>query len=129
MRIDNYLIDLIVANIRVEYCGTHNSDPNSPLLGRAAYFRLYHKDGTYISKVTTPVKVINPSIKTRDMLLKRELKRRIEAIQETCETDRYGQVHIYMIDPYSIRRVLDAIEGKYVHTKELPNGEYKSYIK
>lgn len=81
------------------------------------------QDGTYISKVTAPVKVINPSKKTQLALLKAELKRRIGAIQEVCEADRYGQVQVYMIDPYSIRRILDVVEGRFVNVQYNKEGK------
>lgn len=115
MRIYNQILDAIIENIKIEYNGTHNSDSAAPLWGRAAYWRLYHLDGEYISKVTAPVKSIQPSKATLDKLLKLELKKRIEAIVEHCETDHYGQVHIYMQDPYHIRSILKVVEGQFLH--------------
>lgn len=114
MRIYDEILDAIIENIKIEYNGTHNSDKDSPLWGRCAYWRLYHLDGEYISKITTPVKSIRPAKATLDKLLKAELKKRIEAIVEHCETDHYGQVHIYMRDPYSIRSILKVVEGQFL---------------
>lgn len=115
MKIYDEVLDAILENIKIEYAGTHNSDVNSPLWGRAAYWRLYHLDGTYITKVTAPVKSIRPSSATLSKLLKAEVRKRIEAIQERCEADDYGQVHVYMNDPYIIRSILSVVEGEFLH--------------
>lgn len=113
MHIWETLLDCLISQIKIEYNGTHNSDPSAPLYGRRAYWRLYLSDGTYVCKMTTPVKSINPKQRTLDKLFKAELKRRIEAISEHVTTDDYGRVQIEYRDPYSVKRLLDAIVGKY----------------
>lgn len=118
MRISNSLIDLILSRCTVEYNGTHNSDRNNPLWGRHAYWRVSVPGYGYCRKITAPVKSINPKQKTLDKLLRAELRKRIEAVQETCETNHYGEVCIYMTDPYGVRPLLNAIDGAYTEYNE-----------
>lgn len=117
MRINSSLIDLIIGRCEVEYNGTHapwdKEKGNKGLWGRAAYWRITPPGGVSV-KITAPVKSIKPSNKTLGTLLRKELKRRIEAIQETCEVNTYGEVHIYMTDPYGIRRLVESIDRAYV---------------
>lgn len=124
MYISDSLIELIISRCTIEYNGTHNSDRKNPLWGRAAYWRVYVPGYGFCCKITAPVKSINPKQKTLDKLLRAELRKRIEAIQETCETDHYGEVHIYMLDPYSVRRLVESIDKAYTNW----DGE-KTYIK
>lgn len=116
MLIWNSLVDLIVDSpkLTVEYSGTHCPHPETPLYGRAAYWRLYIAGYGFMAKVTAPVKVLNPQPKTLDKLLRAEIKRRIEAIQDVVETDHYGQVYVIHRDPYGVERLLDLIKGEYV---------------
>lgn len=115
MKIYDSLIDLILSRCKVEYNGTHNSDPKSPLWGRRAYWRVSIPGYGFCCKITAPVKSINPKQKTLDRLLRAELRRRIEEIQEICETNHYGEVSIYMRDPYGVRPLVNAISGAYTY--------------
>jgi hypothetical protein len=115
MRIDGHLLDLLLSRVRVEYSGVHNSDPKNLLWGARAYFRLYAKDtDSYITKITVPVNTLKPSKKTLDRLLRAELKSRLGEIEEVCTTDGYGRVQIESRDPWSLRYILNLIDGKYV---------------
>jgi hypothetical protein len=113
MYIENSALDLLIKTLRIEYSGTHNSDPKAPMWGRRAYWRLYLGD-TYIAKVTAPVKSLQPKQITLDKLLKAELRKRIEAITERLQFDHYGQMQIVALDPYSVRRLVESLEGKYI---------------
>lgn len=113
MYIGDHVLDFLISQLVIEYYGTHNSDQKNPLWGRHAYWRVYLKDGTYIAKVTVPVKCIKPGAALQARLLKAELRKRLEAIGEVCEYDHYGMVQIGTSDPYGIRSILSAIEGKY----------------
>ncbi len=112
MYIENSLLDLIISKLTIEYSGCHNSDSKNPLWGRAAYWRIYVGD-TYIAKITTPVKSLEPTKKTLDKLFRAELKKRIEAIHERFTTDHYGNMQIEQRDPYSMKRLLGMFENKY----------------
>lgn len=114
MRIGDKLVDEIIKGLKVEYNGCHAPHNSTPLYGRAAYWRIYLLDGTFIAKITTKVKVMRPNAKTLSKLFRAELKRRIEAIGPVCETDNYGQVVVYDQDPYCVGRVLDIIENKFI---------------
>ncbi len=118
MYISNSLLELIISRCTIEYNGTHNSDRNNPLWGRAAYWRVYVPGIGFACKITTPVKSINPKQKTLDKLLRAELRKRIEAIQETCETNHYGEVQVFMRDPYSVRSLVESIDGAYTEYYE-----------
>ena len=113
MRIWSSVVDLIIKQARVEYSGTHSPDPNCPLYGRCAYWRIYIGD-TYVCKVTARVKTLNPKQATLDKLLRAELQRRIEAIGFCMDVDHYGQMREIRVDPYGVRPLLDLVEGKYM---------------
>jgi hypothetical protein len=114
MYIDNHLLDILISTLKIEYNGTHNSDPESPLWGRRAYWRVYLADGSYSAKITAPVKSINPRPATLAKLFRAELKRRIESIHERCTTDHYGNIQIEYRDPCSVKRIVESITNKYV---------------
>lgn len=115
MYIDNSLLNLLISQLTIEYNGCHAPHRETPLYGRAAYWRVYYKD-TYLNKITTPVKSLNPKPETLKKLFKKELQKRIEAIHERCTADHYGQIHLEQRDPYSIRPMLELIlVGKYPH--------------
>lgn len=120
MRISDYLLNVIISELRIEYNGTHNSDPKSPLWGRCAYWRIYLGD-TYINKITAPVKSINPKQATLNRLLKLELKKRINAIEESLECSHYGEIVKVFCDPYSIMPLIKAFEGRYFKSYEPVN--------
>lgn len=126
MRIANSLIDLILSRCTVEYNGTHNSDRQNPLWGRAAYWRIYVPGYGFSCKITAPVKTMHPRQSTLNKLLKAELRKRLEAIEETCETNHYGEVQVYMTDPYSVRPLINAIDGAYT---EYSTNDFKLKIK
>lgn len=117
MYISNSLLELIINRCTVEYNGTHTpwskEYGNKGLYGRCAYWRVYAPGLGFICKITTPVKSINPKQKTLDKLFRIELRKRIEAIQETCEINHYGEVNISMRDPYSVRSLVNSIDGAY----------------
>lgn len=113
MYIPNSAVQLIMAQVRVEYSGCHAPHSETPLYGRRAYFRLYIGDD-YIAKVTVPVKTMNPHKATLDKLLLAEVKRRIEAIGPELDLDRYGCMRVVDRDPYGVKRLLDLVEGKYI---------------
>lgn len=118
MTIPNSLIDLIISRCTIEYNGTHapwsQEHGNNGLYGRHAYWRVFVPGIGFCCKITAPVKSINPKQKTLDKLLRAELRKRIEAIQEHVETDHYGQLYIAMRDPYSVRRLVESIDKAYV---------------
>lgn len=118
MYISNSLIELILSRCTVEYSGTHAPHcpklGNKGLWGRAAYWRVYVPGVGFTCKITAPVKSINPKQATLDKLLRAELRKRIEAIQETTELNHYGEVETFMRDPYSVRRLVESIHGAYV---------------
>lgn len=113
MYISDYLLDLVIKCVRVEYNGTHNSDRENPLWGRRAYWRVYMPSYGFACKITAPVRSIKPKQATLDRLFREELKRRFEAIHECVETDHYGQVQVVWRDPYSVRKLLEVVEGKF----------------
>ena len=121
MYIDSFVIDCIYSKIKIEYSGTHAPHNDTPLYGRRAYWRLYMPDGTYVAKVTAPVKTINPRQKTLEKLLKAELRKRLGEIGFRMDIDNYGCMRVVESDPYSVRRLLELVEGKYtnIHFKEL----------
>lgn len=114
MKIDDVLIDCILEEVNLEYGGCHNSDRDNPLWGRCAYYRVYSKDGHYLSKITFPVKTLEPRESTRLKLLRAEIKHRVESITEYCTTTWSGQVVIEERDPYSVQCLLDLIKNKYI---------------
>lgn len=125
MYISNSLIELIISRCTIEYNGTHapwcSKKGNKGLYGRAAYWRVYVPGYGFACKVTAPVKSLKPKQKTLDALLRKELRKRIEAIQETCEADHYGQVHTFMRDPYSVRSLIESIDCAYTYWDENEN--------
>lgn len=114
MYIDNALLDILIKTLVIEYNGTYNSDPKNPLLGRAAYWRVYLEGYGFVCKITTPVKSIKPKQATLDKLLRAELKKRIEAIHERATTNHYGEIGIEYRDPYNVRRLVESLERKYI---------------
>ncbi len=114
MYIGNSILDLIMKEITIEYNGTHNSDPKAPLWGRRAYWRISHKNLRGCMKITTKVYSVNPRSETLKKLLRVEIKRRIEAIQECMTLDNYGQMYIQQSDPYSIRPLIEIFERKFL---------------
>lgn len=125
MYISNSLIELIISRCTIEYSGTHAPYcpklGNKGLWGRAAYWRVYMPRYGFACKITAPVKSLNPRKATLDKLLRAELRRRIEAIQETCETNHYGEVCVYMKDPYSMCVLVESIQGAYTQWDEETN--------
>lgn len=115
MYIEQSLLDLLISKLRIEYNGCHspNHGDGQTLYGRAAYWRVYDSDGTYLAKITTPVKTMEPKPKTLEKLFRAELQKRIEAIHERCTTDHYGHIQVERRDPYSMRRMLDLILNRY----------------
>jgi hypothetical protein len=113
MYVSDYLLNLVIKTITVEYSGTHCPDPKNPLYGRCAYYRLYTPGGGFACKLTFPVKSLNPKQATLDRLFKAELKRRFEAIHERLDTDHYGQMSVVWRDPSGVRVLLKHLEGKY----------------
>jgi len=113
MFIDESLLKLIISLVDVTYAGCHCPNNAEPLYGKAAYWRIYDKDGMYLSKITSPVPEMEPSEYDLSILFEAELRRRFEAIHERCTTDNYGKIEVISCDPYRIKPVLRLIEGKY----------------
>jgi hypothetical protein len=117
MYIQDALIDLILDTCKFEYNGTHCPHRETPLYGRAAYWRAYLPTGTYVCKITTPVKTLNPKPATLRKLLKAELKSRIREIGNNCTFDHYGQVEIRHCDPSGVMPLVESIKGMYPDLK------------
>jgi hypothetical protein len=114
MYIQESVLNLIISKCTIEYSGTHNPDPKHPLWERRACWRVFVPNYGFACKITTPVTSLNSTKKTLDKLFKAELRKRIEAIQETCTTDHSGMVVVFTIDLHSIRSILKCVEGSYV---------------
>jgi hypothetical protein len=115
MRIWNEIVDCIIQSIKIEYNGTHCPHRETPLYGRSAYWRIYTQDGQFVSKITTPVKTLNPKPKTLEKLFRAELKKRLQAIERVVETDHYGMIVTYEVDPYHVRSLIELVERKYIN--------------
>ena len=113
MKIADSFLDLLISRIKIKYNGCHSPHPSEPFYGRAAYWYVSDHEGVYCCKITTPVTIMVPTPEELKVLFKAELQKRIGAIGEICEIDDFGRVQITAIDPYSCRRLLRAIEGKY----------------
>jgi len=111
MYIQNTIIEFILTQVEVEYSGTHNSDPKAPLYGRCAYWRIY-LDGSFVCKITTPVKSINPKPATLHKLLVEELSKQFRAIQDRIETNEWGQIWRQHSDPYSVEKLLSVVKER-----------------
>lgn len=117
MFIQTSIVNAIIVSpkIRIEYSGTHNSDPKNPLYGRRAYWRLYLEGYGFVCKVTAPVRSINPKQSTLNKLLVTTLKERLSAIDYVVGLNPYGEISKpYKIDPYSCEKLLDAVTGEYI---------------
>lgn len=113
MNITNSVLNEIFKKVRFEYSGCHSPDKKNPLWGRAAYWRAYI-GGSFVCNITTPVNVMNPRKSTLEKLLKKEVRKRIEAITEIAQPNHYGQIYIYSVDPYSVRPLVESIDREYL---------------
>ena len=114
MYIQDSIVDLILDTCKFEYNGCHAPHPKTPLYGRAAYWRAYLPDGTYVCKITTPVKVMEPKPETLRKLLKLELKKRIGEITEVCTMYYCTNILIEYRDPYRVKPLVESVCGKYI---------------
>lgn len=121
MYIDSFVIECIISKLKIEYGGCHAPHNDTPLYGRRAYWRVYLEDGTYVAKITTPVKTLNPKPKTLNKLLRAELRNRLGEIGYRMDIDNYGCMRVVESDPYSLKRLLELVDGKYmdIHFKQL----------
>lgn len=103
--VTNKMIERIIDNADIEFRGCHSPDRNNPLYGRAAYFMIDH------TKVTFPVKSLNPRKSTLRAGLIKELRRRIESIGYRMDVSWSGYMQLCEYDPYSVKRLLE----KYVN--------------
>lgn len=110
MRVNKYVLDLILKTCRFDYNGCHAPHSSDPLYGRAAYWRAYLPSGTYVCKITTPVDKLEPDQAELAELLRLELSRRLEDIQYVAQPDEYGMVEIRTVDPSRVFELVRAVE-------------------
>jgi hypothetical protein len=114
MYIDDKVLDILINSLTLEYHGCHSPDSTDPLWGRCAYWRVYYKD-KYYAKITTPVKVLEPSKKQLKTLFKKELKKRIDSIGYTLDVNSYLAMSVVVCDPYSLKGLVeDVLCGKFI---------------
>ena len=106
MYISKWYLDRILTEAKFTFNGCHAPHPDTPLYGRRAYFSVECSLG-YVSKITFPVESMNPSQKTLDKGLRKEIEKRINAIQLKLDCDHYGTASIIEVDPYSIRPLVE----------------------